>query len=435
MAILLRVMCWNVAEGSDDQHLPANAALPAIAEQVRAKAPDILLLNELKHWDGISGWMGGSVIQAQVLRDLTGMPYAHWTSTVQTGLTGHKAVAVLSRYPLGAAARYPILHGTEPTTYATLGTNFVADGRLHRVFTTRFDAHHEDDNVAAHQQSIDLVQSLGTGANILFGGDFNANLANDWQFRRFCQISGLTHTFQALPDPTPCIEDGNGQLVVDHIFFRGPYQVLQLEVRCPWAATAQQVSDHPWVFAELATHPGAFFSFYRSLTKLKHWMTGDILHSHAFNYGHPGTSGQQQVTAFAGADDNDFWRVKGPHGQPEDFGAGQAVQDGAIIRLEHVLTRRNLHSHAGAPSPVTGQQEVTCYGSNGVGDSNDNWRLEIEGGGSWASGKRVRLVHVNTNHALHSHAGYSHPQWTMGQQEVTAYADRDDNDWWYLFQT
>jgi subtilisin family serine protease len=171
---------------------------------------------------------------------------------------------------------------------------------------------------------------------------------------------------------------------------------------------------------------------YRNIIKMRHRLTTNTLHSHALNYVHPGTSGQQQVTAFAGSDDNDLWRVKGPDGQPEIFKVGEPVQHGDIIRLEHVLTGRNLHSHGGFPSPVTHQQEVTCYGDNGIGDANDNWRIEIEGGGTWDSGKRLRLKHVTTNHALHSHLGFSHPDWTAGQQEVTGFAQSDDNDWWFF---
>ena len=172
---------------------------------------------------------------------------------------------------------------------------------------------------------------------------------------------------------------------------------------------------------------------YRNIIKMRHLLTTNTLHSHALNYVHPGTSGQQQVTAFAGSDDNDLWRVKGPDGQPENFKVGEPVQNGDTIRLEHVLTGRNLHSHGGFPSPVTRQQEVTCYGNNGIGDANDNWRIEIEGGGTWDSGTRLRLIHVLTNHALHSHPGKSHPDWTAGQQEVTGFAGRDFNDWW-LFE-
>jgi hypothetical protein len=160
---------------------------------------------------------------------------------------------------------------------------------------------------------------------------------------------------------------------------------------------------------------------YGSTIKVSHLWTGRTLQSHALNYGHSGSSGQQQVTAFEGADDNDLWRPKGPHGQPENYKAGQPIRHGDVIRLQHVLTGRNLHSHSEHPSPVTKQQEVTCFGSNGIGDGNDNWRVEVEGGGEWVADRRVRLIHQATNHALHSHLGHSHLQWTAGQQEVTAF--------------
>lgn len=178
--------------------------------------------------------------------------------------------------------------------------------------------------------------------------------------------------------------------------------------------------------------PGDLRAVYGATIRLNHLLTGGGLYSHPHNYGHPGSSGQQQITAYGGTDDNDYWRLKGAHGSPNGFRAGQPIGHGEVIRLEHVATTRNLHSHAGVPSPVTGQQEVTCFGQNGSGDENDNWRVEVEGGGPWTFGKRVRLIHLPTDHALHSHAGHSHQQWTMGQQEATCYSGRDDNDWWYL---
>lgn len=180
---------------------------------------------------------------------------------------------------------------------------------------------------------------------------------------------------------------------------------------------------------QLRPKPGVSVT-YGAILRLAHYLTGCHLHSHPHSYGHPGSSGQQQVTCFAGTDDNDLWAVKGPAGQPEDYRLGQPVQHGDNIRLEHVLTRRNLHSH-GLPSPVTGQQEVSAFGEQGIGDDNDTWRLETQGAIPWASGARARLIHVLTDHALHSHAGYSHPQWTMGQQEVTGFVGRDDNDLWF----
>ncbi len=171
---------------------------------------------------------------------------------------------------------------------------------------------------------------------------------------------------------------------------------------------------------------------YGSWVKLRHIASSHRLHSHAFDYGHARSSRQQQVTCFVGADDNDWWRVRVEHGASDHDRRGQRVRNGDVVRLEHVLTGRNLHSHSGHPSPVTRQQEVTCFGEHGVGDGNDNWRLEIEDGSEWLPGLSVRLVHVNTGHGLHSHGGYAHPAHTRGQQEVTCFPWRDDNDWWVL---
>jgi dolichyl-phosphate-mannose--protein O-mannosyl transferase len=170
---------------------------------------------------------------------------------------------------------------------------------------------------------------------------------------------------------------------------------------------------------------------YREVIRLKHAATGYWLHSHAINYTHPWTSGQQQITLFEGTNRDDYWVIKGPHGMLETYKEGQRLENGDIIRLEHLATKRNLHSHRNNPSPVTGQQEATAFGDNGIGDTNDNWRIEVEGEGEWQITKRVRLIHVNTGQALHSHAGAYHDSFPTGQQEVTCFSGRDDNDWWY----
>src|SRR3982751_2777117 len=41
--------------------------------------------------------------------------------------------------------------------------------------------------------------------------------------------------------------------------------------------------------------------------RITHVATGAHLHSHTRNYEHPGTSGQQQITAYSGTDYNDIW--------------------------------------------------------------------------------------------------------------------------------
>jgi dolichyl-phosphate-mannose--protein O-mannosyl transferase len=54
---------------------------------------------------------------------------------------------------------------------------------------------------------------------------------------------------------------------------------------------------------------------------------------------------------------------------------GVPVKCDDIIRLEHVDTARNLHTH-NFQSWLTDSQEATAFGQNGWGDDNDNWKIE-----------------------------------------------------------
>jgi dolichyl-phosphate-mannose--protein O-mannosyl transferase len=166
--------------------------------------------------------------------------------------------------------------------------------------------------------------------------------------------------------------------------------------------------------------------------KLKHKNTGNVLHSHKIAYGTG--SRQQEVTAFNGRDDNDWWIIKGPHhGSRINAPVGTGIKNHSIVRLEHVSTGKNLHSSSEHRSPSSGQGEVSAFGDYGYGDDNDNWKLEIEGKGDeeyFYSGDTFKLFHVNTNHTLHSHL--NHFTTESYQQEVTAYEHTDDNDFWIL---
>jgi len=168
---------------------------------------------------------------------------------------------------------------------------------------------------------------------------------------------------------------------------------------------------------------------YGMTIRMQHALTGRLLHSHAINYTHPRTSGQQQVTGFMGHDDNDLWIVRGAHGHG---GAHGHVHHGATITLSHKQTNKQLHSH-NHPSPAGSGLEVTAFAA--AGDANDNWRLEMENGSkdsTWTMADRVRLVHVNTNRPLHSHPIEFQlaPDRAERQQEVTTFDRRDDNDFW-----
>ncbi len=136
------------------------------------------------------------------------------------------------------------------------------------------------------------------------------------------------------------------------------------------------------------------------------------------------------VVAANERDDSTLWIVKraqeeGAHNLP-----ATSVRRGDVIRLEHLVTRRNLHSHIGKTPPIeVSQQEVTAFGRDGVGDENDEWLVEPETGDVWALDAPVRLVHRLSTKLLHSHLR-NHQLYTAGFQEVTAFGGRDENDLW-----
>ena len=127
------------------------------------------------------------------------------------------------------------------------------------------------------------------------------------------------------------------------------------------------------------------------------------LHSHDVKYG--SGSGQQSVTGTDSKDDvNSHWAVKGPtakkfcnRGIPvgESRVSGCPARPltydelrneilrpsfivtpecGQQIRLEHLTTSRNLHSHHFS-SPLSNSQEVSAFGDDGDGDTGDVWTV------------------------------------------------------------
>jgi len=146
-------------------------------------------------------------------------------------------------------------------------------------------------------------------------------------------------------------------------------------------------------------------------------------------YCHPNSSLQQMVVAALANDEATVWRVKGSH-EDADSVSRRPVKKGDVVRLEHIATGKNLHSHGDRLAPLDkSQQEVTAWGEKGRGDNNDNWIFEPSEGDEWLLEQRFRLIHKNTNKALHSHLS-SHPVFTAGFQEVTGFPIRDDNDFW-----
>ncbi|KAJ8583501.1 glycosyltransferase family 39 protein [Rhizopogon salebrosus TDB-379] len=130
---------------------------------------------------------------------------------------------------------------------------------------------------------------------------------------------------------------------------------------------------------------------------------GGYLHSHAHNY--PGGSGQQQITLYPHRDENNLWRVlnatvDGYEQYDYEHKPIVYIEHGTRIKLRHVVTDKAMHSHEVRPpvSDVDFQNEVSAYGMAGfAGDVNDDWIVEIEKGdrSDKESSKRLRTLRTH----------------------------------------
>ncbi|XP_052549374.1 protein O-mannosyl-transferase 2 isoform X1 [Tympanuchus pallidicinctus] len=179
---------------------------------------------------------------------------------------------------------------------------------------------------------------------------------------------------------------------------------------------------------------------YGSVVTMKNLrMAGGYLHSHWHLYPEGVGARQQQVTAYLHKDLNNLWIIKKHDSDTADLldssSPVEFVRHGDIIRLEHKETSRNLHSHQ-HEAPLTRKHfQVTGYGINGTGDSNDFWRIEVVGRRAGKLIKvlrsKIRLTHVATGCILGS-SGKTLPKWGWEQVEVTCtpYVKETPNSLW-----
>ncbi|TNN07280.1 Stromal cell-derived factor 2 isoform 2 [Schistosoma japonicum] len=139
------------------------------------------------------------------------------------------------------------------------------------------------------------------------------------------------------------------------------------------------------------------------------------LHSHEVQYG--SGSGQQSVTAISDEmDTNSYWQIIERNGSPQ-CNRGRVIKCGQKIRLMHLATRKNLHSHH-FQSPLSSNFEVSAFGDDGVGDEGDDWQVICDGA-YWKQSSNIRLKHISTEGYLHlSGKRYSRP--ISGQYEVSS---------------
>ncbi|KAG6375220.1 glycosyltransferase family 39 protein [Boletus reticuloceps] len=141
-----------------------------------------------------------------------------------------------------------------------------------------------------------------------------------------------------------------------------------------------------------------------SQVAIRHLNTqGGYLHSHSHNY--PGGSGQQQITLYPHRDENNVWLILNAttDNYPEyDYETQpiEYIKDGSRIKLRHISTDKALHSHEVRPpvSDVDFQNEVSAYGMTGyAGDVNDDWVVVIDEGDKRdrESSKRVKTLRTH----------------------------------------
>ncbi|KAJ1912494.1 Protein O-mannosyltransferase 2 [Tieghemiomyces parasiticus] len=161
-----------------------------------------------------------------------------------------------------------------------------------------------------------------------------------------------------------------------------------------------------------------------------------LLHSHPHLY--PEGSKQQQVTCYGHKDDNNNFILLKPHGQPELPAALEYIRNGTVVRLVHISTGANLHSHP-VEAPLSKEDyEVSAYGNRTTGDIYDHWRVELVD--DLAQDRpdqvrslltRFRLRHVSMNCLLRANRR-NLPEWGYKQNEVVC--DRknraDDQTLW-----
>ncbi|MFC1894593.1 hypothetical protein ACFLYH_01450 [Candidatus Dependentiae bacterium] len=79
---------------------------------------------------------------------------------------------------------------------------------------------------------------------------------------------------------------------------------------------------------------------------------------------------------------SDWWIIKGPYGTPDSFKFGEAIVNNSIIRLENLVTRKNLNFKKAA-GVVLG------------GDIGDNWIVNIQGQSQnvlWKRNDKINLI-------------------------------------------
>jgi endonuclease/exonuclease/phosphatase family metal-dependent hydrolase len=236
----LTVTTWNIAHASLSETVPPNANLGRITATLAAKNADFILLNELKNWDGpFGGGYSDVEIQARKIAQDLGMHFVS-ANTVATGLTGHMAVGVLSRYPLHGESYQEVSPG-----YGLIEVSAdVPHTTPIRLYSLRFDHVSDAARAAGCNALRQRIQQLPVGTSAVAGGDFNTHRFNSW-FAQLVDQAGLTASTNFMPG-TASNPPSDADLI-DHILTRGPATMSSAS----YQPAPPDTSDHPLVTALL----------------------------------------------------------------------------------------------------------------------------------------------------------------------------------------
>jgi endonuclease/exonuclease/phosphatase family metal-dependent hydrolase len=248
----IRVVAWNIAEGTNDRHRDQMDCLNTISRCLVASNADIVLLNEVCIWNAVTY---GGVNQITWLAQHSGYVFLQWTKTATLPRMGAKYVAVLSRIPLLSAERIQHSAYVDGGGYATLHVTANINGWKHHIFSTRFDAHNVTENMRSHETIRDIIAAIPNDEAVILGGDFNTGARGDYNwpmaqprtpdYTEFVTATGLRNVLGGVA----WTNDENSE--IDHLLVRGPYAITRAESVDP-AIPDPNPSDHGWVFAELA---------------------------------------------------------------------------------------------------------------------------------------------------------------------------------------
>lgn len=176
-------------------------------------------------------------------------------------------------------------------------------------------------------------------------------------------------------------------------------------------------------------------SYGATITLKNHRTGGGYLHSHWHLYPEGVGARQQQITTYSHKDDNNLWLVK-KFDTDKLPAEPELVKHGDLVRLEHVITGRNLHSHKEIAPVSKKHYQVTGYGENGTGDANDVWKILISNGKDGdiiqTVTSKLKFVHY-LHHCVLTCSGKTLPKWAYSQQEVSCNPNmRDKNALWNI---